>query len=186
MYRDALLAADSQIEALRTRLAQTERNLEEIERARQQAEADLVRVREGVDPDPALHDDLSYRRTRLGLIALGLSAVALGCIVIRLVLSRWMPDPMLTASGVRNFAWSVMHGSGVEAIAATGFIGVLVAPWWLAPILALRGLSLQRRWGWMLGVIACCLFLPTPLLPVAAFGISVLLSQRVRRVFFPR
>ncbi len=186
MYRDALLAADSQIEALRTRLARSEQEVLRIEEARARAEADLARVREGVDPDPDLHHEPSYRRTRLGLYALVLSATALGCIVIRLVLSRWMPDPMFSSPGLRNFAWSVMHGSGIEAIAATGFVAVLVSPWVLAPLIALRGLSLQRRWGWTLAVVACALFLPTPLLPLSAFGMSVLFSQRIRRVFFPR
>lgn len=184
MYRDALLAADSQIEALRTRLAHNEQELRRIDEARARAEADLVRVREGVDPDPDLHHEPAYLRTRLGLYALMLSAGAVGVLVIHLVLSRWMPDPRFDLTGLRNFAWSVLHGGGIEGIAATGFIAVLLSPWLLAPLLALRGLSLQRRWGWMLAVVACALFLPTPLLPFSVFGLSVLFSKRIRRVFF--
>jgi hypothetical protein len=184
MYRDALLAADSQIEALRTRLARSEEEVARIAEARARAEADLVRVREGVDPDPSLHHDRSYKQTRMGFYALVLCSLILFCVVIELVLSRWMPDPMLSLSGLRNFAWSVQHGGGIEAIAATGFIAVLLSPWLLSPLLALRGLSLQRRWGWMLGVVACCLFLPTPLLPFSTYGLTVLFSKRVRSVFF--
>ncbi len=184
MYRDALLAADSQIEALRTRLARTEADLADTRQERERTLAELERIKEGVDPDPSLAEEPRYAWTRRGLLALGTAAFLAVIAVVRLVLLRWMPDPLPTPVGLRNFAWSVEHGQGVMALSATGFVVVVCLPWVLLPFLGARGLERQRRWGWTLAVAGCAIFLPTPLLPVAAFGLMFLVSQRVRRVFF--
>ena len=186
MYRDALLAADSQIETLRTRLSRAEADLADTRRERERTLAELERIKEGVDPDPTLAEESRYAWTRRGLLALGTVAViAIGALV-RWVLARWMPDPLPTPAGLRNFAWSVEHGQGVMALAATGFVIVICMPWVLLPFLGASGLERQRRWGWTLAVAGCVAFLPTPMLPIAAFGLAFLVSQRVRRVFFSR
>jgi hypothetical protein len=184
MYRDALLAADSQIEALRTRLARTEAALDDARRAREQTLADLDRIKEGVDPDPTLAEESRYVWTRRGLLTLGTVASIAVVALVRLVAARWMPDPMPSPTGVRNLAWSVANGHGVMALAATGFVVVLGMPWVLLPFLGASGLERRRRWGWTLAVAGCVLFLPTPMLPIAAFGLAFLVSQRARRVFF--
>ena len=184
MYRDALLAADSQIEALRTRLARTEADLADTRQERERTLAELERIKEGVDPDPTLAEEARYAWTRRGLLALGTAACVAVVAILRLVLARWMPDPMPSAAGLRNFAWSVENGQGVMALAATGFVVVVCMPWVLLPFLGAHGLERQLRWGWTLAVVGCVLFLPTPLLPIAAFGLAFLVSQRVRRVFF--
>jgi hypothetical protein len=186
MYRDALLAADSQIEALRTRLARTEAALTDAQEERERTLAELERVKEGVDPDPTLAEEARYEWTRRGLWALGTVASIAVVAVARWVLSQWMPDPMPTPTGLRNLAWSVEHGQGVMALAATGFVVVVCLPWVILPFLGASGLERRRRWGWTLAVAGCVLFLPTPMLPVAAFGLAFLVSQRVRRVFFAR
>jgi hypothetical protein len=114
----------------------------------------------------------------------GALAVVGTSLVVREVVSRWMPEMLLDARGLRNFFWSVEHGHGAMALAATGFVAMLGLPWIVMPWLGARGLDRQRRWGWMLAVAACCLFVLSPLLPVAVFALIVLLSPRVRRVFF--
>jgi hypothetical protein len=184
MYRDSLLAADSQIEALRARLARTEADLADTRRDRARAVGELERIKEGVDPDPSLADEPRFVWVMRGLFVLA-SVASIGlALAVREVCVRWMPDPMLSAQGLRNFVWSVAHGKGVMTLAAVGFVALVGMPWVLLPVVGARGLGRQRRWGWTLAVAGCCLFLPTPLLPVAAFGLVVLLSQRVRRVFF--
>ena len=184
MYRDALLAADSQIEALRARLARTEADLADATRERERAHTELERLKEGVAPDPALAEESDYRWTRRGLRGLGALALVATAYAVLEVSSRWMPAARLDAAGLRNFVWSVEHGHGVMALAATGFVVVLCSPWVLLPWLGVRGLDRQRRWGWTLAVAGACIFLPTPALPVAVLALLVLFSARVRRVFF--
>lgn len=184
MYRDALLAADSQIEALRARLARTEANLADVTRERERAQIELERIKEGVDPDPTLGEESDYRWTRRGLGALGALALIATAYAVLEVVSRWMPAARLDLAGLRNFLWSIQHGQGVMALSATGFVVVLCSPWVLLPWLGVRGLDRQRRWGWTLAVAGACIFLPTPALPVAALALVVLFSRRVRRVFF--
>lgn len=184
MYRDTSLAAHAQIHTLERALADAERERTALEVERDRARLELSRTRDGVDLDPALETDASFRRARSSLAVLGaLAAVAMVAGLVPL-LSALVADPLLDAQGLRNFGWHVMHGRGLVGLAAAGFVLVLASPWLVLPWLGRRGLIETRRWGWTLSVAACALFVPTPLLPLAAFVLSVLCSRRVRSVFF--
>lgn len=186
MYRNESLARETQVDALRGDLATLKAELEEAQRARQDALAQLERIRDGVEIDPALESQREYRWLLRGLRALG-GVAALG-IVIGLVplLSRIIEAPLLNLQGLRNLQWHLVHGSGLVGVAAAGFIVMLASPWLLIPLLAVRGLVRHRRSGWTLGVIACALFFPTPLLPFAVAGLVTLYSNRVRKSYLAR
>ncbi len=81
--------------------------------------------------------------------------------------------------------WHLRHGRGWFGLAATVGVLGLGSPWFVMPLLGAHGLRKTRRWGWFLSVGGCALYLPTPFMPVAAVGLGVLLSRRVRRIYFP-
>lgn len=184
MYRDAHLARRAHLDTLARELADAEHARERMRAERDRALLELQRTRDGVDPDPALEADPAYRRVRSVLAVLGALA-ALGMVVALVPLvSSLVAEPLLTSDGLRNFGWHLAHGRGLVGLGATGFVLVLASPWLVLPWLGRRGLSATRRWGWTLSVAGSALFVPTPLLPLAAFALSVLCSRRVRRVFF--
>jgi hypothetical protein len=184
MYRDAGLATHVQIDSLSRELADAERERQELRAERDRARIELQRVRDGVDPSPELETDTSYRRARtvLGVLSV-IAAISMAAAIIPLC-SSLVAEPLLDAQGLRNFGWHLAHGRGLVGLAAAGFVLVLSSPWLLLPWLGRRGLCDMRRWGWTLSVAGCALFLPTPLLPLAAFAMSVLLSRPVRSAFF--
>jgi hypothetical protein len=186
MYRNETLARETQVDALRGDLAAIRAALEDAHRARADAIAQLERLRDGVEVDPALETERSYRWLLRGLRALG--AIAALAILLGLVplLSAIIESPLLTMQGVRNFGFHVMHGRGLVGLAAAGFVVVLASPWLVLPLLSARGLGRHRRSGWTIGVVACALFLPTPLLPVAVAGLVTLFSSRVRTSYLAR
>ena len=184
VYRDTQLAAHAQIHTLERALGDVERERAALEHERDRARLELQRTRDGVDPDPALETDVGFRRARTVLSVLGILAALAMIAGLLPLLSSLVADPLLDAQGLRNFGWHVVHGRGLVGLAAAGFVLMLASPWLVLPWLGRRGLSQTRRWGWTLGVAACALFLPTPLLPLAAFALSVLCSRRVRKVFF--
>lgn len=184
MYRDALAAADAQNEVLRARLSRSQADLETSREAFEQLRAQLERLRSGVAPDPMLADEPGYVLTRRALLVGATLAALVVIALVTVAALHWMPEPRLDLQGLRNFVWSLQHGRGVLVLAGTSFVALVSLPWVLVPWLGARGLHRQRRWGWTLAVVACWLFLPTPLLPAAAFGLVVLHSQRVRAVFF--
>lgn len=184
MYRDAHVAAHAQIHSLARELADVERERAALRAERDRALLELQRTRDGVDPDPALETDVGFLRARRVLGVLGvLAALAMLAGLVPL-LSALVADPMLDAQGLRNFAWHVLHGRGLVGLAAAGFVLILASPWLVLPWLGRLGLGASRRWGWILSVAGCALFVPTPLLPLAGFALSVLLGKRVRKVFF--
>ncbi len=186
MYRNESLARETQVDALRGDLAALKSHLEDAHRAREAALAQLDRIREGVEVDPALETDSGYQWTLRGLRALAVVAALTIAIGLVPLLSAIIEAPLLTAQGVRNLAFHVLHGRGLVGLAAAGFVVIVASPWLLLPLLSARGLARHRRSGWTLGVVACALFLPTPLLPVAVCGLVVLLSSRVRKAYFAR
>lgn len=184
MYRDAGLASHAQIDALSRDLAVLERERAELRDERDRARIELQRVRDGVDPSPALDTNVSYRRARTVLGALAvIAALGMTAAIVPLC-SSLVASPLFTSEGLRNFGWHLEHGRGLVGLAAAGFVLVLSSPWLLLPWLGRRGLGQTRRWGWTLSVAGCVLFLPTPLLPLAAFALSVLVSRPVRSTFF--
>lgn len=186
MYRDEALARETQVDALRGDLAALKAHLADAHRARADALAQLERIRDGVEVDPALETDAGFRWTLRGFWAL--AATAAVALVVGLVplLSTIIEAPLLTAQGVRNLEFHLMHGRGLVGLAAAGFVVVLASPWLLLPLLSARGLARHRRSGWTLGVVASALFLPTPLLPIAVCVLVVLFSSRVRKAYFAR
>ena len=184
MYRDAHLAAHAQIHSLERELRDVARERAALQHERDRALLELQRTRDGVDPDPALESDVGFRRARAILAVLGvLAALAMLAGLVPL-LSSLVADPLPTAQGLRNFEWHLLHGRGLVGLAAAGFVLVLASPWLVLPWLGRRGLTASRRWGWTLSVAGCALFVPTPLLPLAALALSVLLGKRVRKAFF--
>lgn len=182
MYRDGTTA---ELEALRTDLARAEAARAELDRQRTAALAELRRLKEGVRPDEALEREPGYRRMKVGLAALGgVGALALAG-SLRPILTWAVAEPLLTAQGVRNFVWHVLHGRGVVGLAAAAFVLLTAAPWAALPFVGRMGLARERRWGWITAVASTVVFLPTPLLPLALMCLSVLLSKRVRAVYFP-
>lgn len=186
MYRNETLARETQLDALRGEFAALKAHLAAAEREREEAIARLERIRDGVEVDPALETDPRYRRLLRGLRVLG--AVAGLAILIGLVplLSAILEAPLITAQGVRNFSFHILHGRGLVGLAAAGFVVMLASPWLVLPLLSARGLARHRRSGWTLGVVACVLFLPTPLLPGAVYGLVLLFSNRVKKTYFAR
>lgn len=185
MYRHPQLAAQAQIEALRADLARVSASLETANRGRDDAERALENAREGVEPDPALEHDARYRWARRALIGLGLTGALVAIAGLVPLLGYTVAEPRLDPQGVENFAWHLRHGRGWVGLSATVGVLGLGSPWLVVPVLGAYGLRKTRRWGWFLAVVGCALYLPTPMMPVAALGLGVLLSGRVRRVYFP-
>lgn len=186
MYRNESLAQVTQIDSLRGDLADMRATLAAAEEARREALAELERVRDGVELDPEIEQDRGYRWLVRGLRALGACAALALVVALVPLLSRIVAEPLLTSQGVANLAFHLQHGRGLIGLAATGFVLVLVSPWLVVPLLAVRGLARHRRSGWTLGVVACALFLVTPLLPAAVGGLLLLYSSRVRRMYLAR
>jgi hypothetical protein len=183
MYRNEGLANALHIDALRDDVAALSARLAEAERARERALAQLERIRDGVEVDPALETEPSYRRLLGGLRVVGaLAALALAIGLVPL-LAHLVEAPLLTARGVANLVFHVTRGHGLVGLGAAGFVVMVASPWLALPLLAARGLVRHRRSGWTLGVIACALYLPTPLLPLAVYGLVLLYSSRVRRAY---
>lgn len=182
MYRDGTTA---EIESLRTENARAEAARERLLSEQAALRAELLRLKEGVEPDASLSEHVPYRRMRASLFALA-TVASLGLATgLRYVLEWAVAAPRFDLQGLRNFGWHVTHGHGLVGIAATGFVVVMTMPWIILPVLGRRGLSRDRRWGWVSAVAAAVLFLPTPLMPLSIFALSVLLSRRVRKVYFP-
>jgi hypothetical protein len=182
MYRDGHTA---ELESLRTEVHRKEAARAELLRERAALRAELERLKEGVEPDPLLDDHAPYRRMRLALAALASVASVALCFLLREVLARAVAEPLLSMQGLRNFGWHVVHGRGLLGLGATGFFLIVVLPWVALPLIGRRGLSRDRRWGWLAAVAGAALFIPTPLAPLSAFVLTVLLSKRVRAVYFP-
>jgi hypothetical protein len=182
MYRDGQTA---EIESLRNDVARTEAARSELLRQQDALRAELHRLKEGVEPDATLGDHTPYRRMQRVLLALAVVASIALTLGLQRVLAWAVADPLLTTQGLRNFGWSVMHGRGAVGIAATGFALVVTMPWVLLPVLGRKGLKGDHRWGWLSAVAGAALFVPTPLMPLAVFALSVLFSRRVRGVYFP-
>lgn len=183
MYRDGTTA---ELEVLRSRAARAAVAEEALRLEREALRAELRRLKEGVEHDPELDAHVPYRRMRLSLAACGALAALVLLAGLHHVGAWAVADPMWSMQGLRNFAWHVAHGRGLQGIAAVGFVVVLALPWVALPILGFRGMRQERRWGWLCAVAGATLFLPTPLAPVAIHALAVLLSQRVRKVYFPR
>lgn len=183
MYRNETLAQVTHIDALREDVAQLRARLDEAQHAKERALAQLERIRDGVEVDPALETEPSYRRLLGGLGFAGtLAAIAIAVGLVPL-LSRIVAAPLWSAQGVRNLWFHLEHGNGVVALAAAGFAIVVASPWLVIPLLAARHLHHHRRAGWTLGVVACVLYLPTPLLPFAVYGLVLLYSSRIRKAY---
>jgi len=183
MYRNESLAQVTHIDALREDVTQLRARLDEAQQARERALAQLERIRDGVEVDPALETEPIYRRLLGGLRVAGLlaaTAIAIGLVPL---LSRVLQAPLLSTQGLRNFWFHLVHGRGVVALAAAGFAIVVASPWLVIPLLAARDLRRHRRAGWTLGVVACALYLPTPLLPLAVYGLVLLYSSRIRKAY---
>ena len=185
MYRHPHVAAHAQIETLRGDLSRLRADLEAAERARRDAERALEHAREGVEPDPDLEFDATYVWARRGLVALGNVGVVVAIAGLVPLLQHTVADARLDAQGVANFVWHMQHGRGWVGLAATLGVLVIGAPWIALPLLGAIGLRRSRRAGWFFAVAGSALYLPTPLAPLAVLALAVLLSGRVRRVYFP-
>jgi hypothetical protein len=91
--------------------------------------------------------------------------------------------PLLSWQGVQNLAFHVLHANGAAGLAACALGLVVAGPWLVLPWVALAGLARGRPWGWRAAMAASVVFLPTPLVPVAAYAIWVLRTPRLRAVF---
>jgi len=182
MYRDGQTA---EIESLRNDVARNDAARAELLRQQVALRAELHRLKEGVEPDATLGRHVPYQRMQKVLLALAIVASIALTLGLRHVLAWAVAEPLMTMQGVRNFGWSVMHGRGVLGIAATGFALTITMPWVLLPVLGRRGLTGDHRWGWLSAVAGAALFVPTPLMPLAVFALSVLFSKRVRAIYFP-
>lgn len=186
MYRHPQLAAQAQIETLRTDLSRLRADLEAAERARRAAERALDHAREGVEPDAELEAERGYRWAQRGLVALGTIGALAALAGLVPLLEHTVAEARLDSQGLANFAWHLRHGRGWVGLAATLGVLTIGAPWILVPLLGAIGLRRARRAGWFLAVAGCALYLPTPFAPFAVLGLAVLLSGRVRRVYFPQ
>lgn len=182
MYRDGQTA---EIETLRNDIARSDAARVALLAQQDALRKELHRIKEGVAPDPALGAHAPYRRMQAVLLVLAVVASVLLTFGLKYVLAWAVADPLFTMQGLRNFGWSVVHGRGIIGIAATGFVLLVTMPWVLLPVLGRRGLKGEHRWGWLSAVAGAALFLPTPLMPLAVFALSVLFSKRVRAVYFP-
>lgn len=182
MYREGHTA---ELESLRTEVQRKEAARAELLQERAALRAELDRLKEGVEPDPLLDDHAPYRRMRAALVVLALFASVALAFVLRELMAWAVAEPLLSMQGLRNFGWHVVHGRGLLGLGATGFFLIVVLPWVALPLLGRRGLARDRRWGWLAAVAGAALFVPTPLAPLAAFVLTVLLSRRVRAVYFP-
>jgi hypothetical protein len=183
MYRHALLAADSQNEALRARLVRIEADLARARREHERALLELERVRDGVDPRTSPLDEPRFRWMRRSVQLLGVGDAAAGWALVRAAAARWLPDLLPSPWGLRNLAWSLEHGHVAPGLLATALVASICLPWIALPLLASYGLARGRRWGYLLAVAVSGLSLLTPMLPVAAFALFVLSSRRVRATF---
>ncbi len=186
MYRHDRVAAHAQIDCLRAQVGDLDARLAEAERARAAAEAESERLREGIGDDPELLSAPSYRRVQLGLRGIGAIGGAAFLVGASWLLAVRIADPLWTIQGLRNLWFHVRFGDAIETFAIAGGLALLLSPWLALPWIGAIGLRRQRRWGWTLAVVAAVLYLPTPLMPVAALALAVLTSGRVRALFFPR
>lgn len=186
MYRHDRVAAHAHIECLQTRVGDLADELAAAKAAGLRAESEVERLREGIGDDPDLVDDVQYRRTQRGLRLIGLTGLVCFITGVSWLLAHRIGPPMWSWQGVENFWFHVTYGDALSSLAMSGGIAVLLSPWLVLPWLGAIGLRRQRRWGWVLGVVGALLFLPTPLMPVAAYTLTVLFSGRVRALYFPR
>jgi len=183
MYRDQALARETQVVALRDQLDDLQAELDRTRRAREEAVVALERIRDGVHVDPALESEPSYRRLLMDMRVLAaIAAIVIAASLVPLT-SELVAPPRFDLRGLQNFAYHLQHGRGLVGIAAAGFVVVLASPWVIVPLLSARGLARHRRAGWTLAVIACVIFLPTPLFPAAALGMVELFSRRIRKAY---
>lgn len=184
-YRDTGLALRLRVDALDRELGATRARAESAERAHAETLEKLERVREGV----AEQDDLDelglvrWRRALLVLTGVGVLGSTMGAIAFA---AAYFPEPWLCWQGVRNAAWIVRNGVGATGLLGASAIVAVSAPWFVLPWIGARGLQRRRRWGWLTSVIACVLWLPTPLILVSAYSLSRLFRASTLRVFFAR
>jgi hypothetical protein len=182
VYRDGTTA---EIEVLRSQASRAAAAQQALRAEREALRAELRRIKEGIEHDPALEADVPYRRMRVALATCGALAACLLAAGVSRIAAWAVADPMWSMQGLRNFAWHVAHGRGLQGIAATGFVLLLAVPWVALPLLGRRGMRRERRWGWLASVAGAVLFLPTPLAPLAIYALAVLCSRRVQKVYFP-
>lgn len=185
MYRHPRVAEQAQVQALRADLGELREKLASIARERDTARAELERMREGIDYDPAIDAHRGFVLTRRGMGVLVAIGAALVSSAVAATLVAFFDAPLLTMRGVENAFFHLQHGRGALGVAYASLLALVASPWIVAPALAARGLRAHRVWGWVMAVLSCLLYLPTPMLPLSAIGLGVLLSRRVRRVYFP-
>ena len=184
-YRDTGLAMSVRVHALDRELDETRVRAESAERAHAEALEKLERLRGGV----AEADDLDelgllrWRRALLVLTGAGFVGAALGAILFA---TAYFPDPQLSWQGVRNAAWIVRNGVGATGLLGAAAIIAVAAPWFVLPWMGARGLRRRRRWGWLTSVVACVIWLPTPMVLVSTYSLSRLFRGSTLRVFFHR
>jgi hypothetical protein len=184
-YRDDGLALHLRVNALDRELEQERSRAEAAERARAEMLETLERLRDGVAEDDDLDEIglLRWRRALLALTGVGIVGSVVGAILFA---TAYFPEPHLTWQGLRNAAWIVRHGVGATGLLGAVAILALGTPWFVLPWVGSRGLLRRRRWGWLTSVVACVLWLPTPLIFVSVYSLSRLFSASTMRVFFHR
>lgn len=184
-YRDTGLALHLRVDALDRELEQERSRAAAAERARAEALEKLERLRDGVSEDDDLDELglLRWRRSLLLLTGVGILGSVVGAILFA---TAYFPEPHLSWQGVRNAAWIVRHGVGATGLLGAAAILALGAPWFVLPWVGARGLQRRRRWGWLTSVVACVLWLPTPLIFVSVYSLARLFAGSTMRVFFHR
>ncbi len=184
-YRDTGLALHLRVDALDRELDRERSRAEAAERARAEMAERLERLRDGVAEDDDLDELglLRWQRALLVLTGVGILGSVVGAILFA---TAYFPEPHLTWQGVRNAAWIVRHGVGTTGLLGATAILALSAPWFVLPWVGARGLQKRRRSGWLVSVVACVLWLPTPLIFVSVYSLSRLFRASTLRVFFHR
>ena len=182
-YRDTGLALHLRADALDRELDEVRLRAEAAELAHARTLEKLERLREGVAESDDL-DDHGMLRWRRALSVLSVAGIVGSLVGGFLFATAYFPEPNISWQGVRNAAWIIRSGVGATGLLGAAAIFALGAPWFVLPWIGARGLKRRRRWGWLTSVIACVLWLPTPLILVSAYSLSRLFRASTLRVFF--
>ncbi len=180
-YRDSHFALQLRARALDHELAAAQRRALASEEAQRDLAERLERMRDGVAEEDSL-EERGLRRWRAALHCLALVGLATAATSAAIFMMAYFPEPNFSWQGVRNAVWVVRD----DAVGLLGGCAILVlgTPWFAIPWLGSVGLRKRRRWGWLMSVIACLLWLPTPLFPLPAYALTRLFRFDTRRVFF--